>query len=134
MHHVEPTVSSSAQAAPRSAAEWEALVGKLADEVTQLRRQIAWFQRQIFGQKSERRVLDPEGVQGSLGESFDAIPNALPENKKTRVEAHERQHKPKAPGDGADESTLFFDDKKVPVEIAWRNARAATWCSNMCAR
>jgi hypothetical protein len=108
-----PTESST----PRSAAELEALVGKLSNENTDLRRQIAWFQRQIFGQKSERRVLTPEGVQGSLGESFDTIPDTLPENKKTRVEGHERQHKPKVPGEGADESTLFFDDKKVPVEI-----------------
>lgn len=25
--------------------------------------------------------------------------------------------KPSGPGDGADESTLFFDESKVPVEI-----------------
>ena len=58
-----------------------------------------------------------KACKARLGESFDAIPEALPENKKTRVKAHERQHQPKAPSDGADESTLFFDDKKVPVEI-----------------
>jgi transposase len=109
--------STAPQAAPRSATEWEALVGKLSNENADLRRQLAWFQRQIFGQKSERRLLGPDGVQGTLGESFDAIPEVLPEHKKSRVEAHERQHKPKAPSDGADESTLFFDDRRVPVEI-----------------
>jgi len=67
MHHVDPSVSSSGQAAPRSATEWEALVGKLSNENADLRRQIAWFQRQIFGQKSERRVLTAEGVQGTPG-------------------------------------------------------------------
>lgn len=109
--------SNPTQTAPRSAPEWEALVGKLSNENADLRRQIAWFQRQIFGQKSERRIPVSEGMQGSLGESFAVIPEVLPENKKTQVEAHERQHPPKTPGDGADESTLFFDDKKVPVEI-----------------
>jgi len=101
----------------RSAPELEALVGQLTNEVTQLRRQVAWFQRQIFGEKSERRLPDPEGVQGSLGECFDTIPEVLPENKKTRVEGYDREHKPKRPLDGADESTLFFDEKKVPVEV-----------------
>jgi transposase len=109
--------STLPQDAPRSATEWEALVGKLSNENADLRRQLAWFQRQIFGQKSERRLPGPEGVQGSLGASFDAIPEVLPEPKRSRVEAHERQHKPKAPGEGADESTLFFDDKRVPVEV-----------------
>jgi transposase len=117
MSNRDPSVSSFTQAELRSAAEWEALVGQLSNENTDLRRQIAWFQRQIFGQKSERRRPEADGVQGTLGESFDAIPNTLPETKKTRVEAHERQQQPKAPGEGADESTLFFDDKKVPVEI-----------------
>lgn len=115
MHNVASF--TSAQAAPRSAAELEALVGKLTDEVTQLRRQIAWFQRQIFGQKSERRLPEFEGVQVTLGESFDAIPEVLPENKRTRVDAHERQQKPKHPTGAADESTLFFDEKKVPIEV-----------------
>jgi len=105
------------QIAQLSATETVVLVGKLANEIAQLRRQVAWFQRQIFGQKSERHLVQAEGVQASLGESFDAIPGALPENKKTRVEAHERQTQPKRPTDGADESTLFFDEKKVPLEV-----------------
>ena len=118
MQAFSPSASSDpTQTAPRSTAEWEALVGKLTHEVTQLRRQLAWFQRQIFGQKSERRLPDPQGMQGTLGECFDAIPEVLPENKKTRVEGHEREHKPKSPTGAADESTLFFDDKKVPVEV-----------------
>jgi transposase len=111
------TLSPAAQSTSRSPAEWETLVGQLTDEVTQLRRQIAWFQRQIFGQKSERRVLAAEGVQGTLGESFEVIPEARPEPKKTRVESHERQHSPKTPTPAGDESPLFFDEQKVPVEV-----------------
>src|ERR1035437_7402599 len=92
------------------------LISKQEREIVNLRRQVAWFQRQIFGQKSEKRLPEPEGVQGTLGVSFDAVPDALPPNKKTRVAGHERESKPK-PTEGADESTLFFDDKKVPVEV-----------------
>ena len=51
-------------------------------EIIQLRRQVAWFQRQIFGQKSERRLSGPEGEQGILGEAFSAIPDQSEPNKK----------------------------------------------------
>ncbi len=32
------------------------------------RQQLDWFKRQLFGQKSERRVLDADSVQLNLGE------------------------------------------------------------------
>lgn len=91
------------------------LVGKQEREIVNLRRQVAWFQRQIFGQKSEKRHPAPEGVQGILGVGFDAVPGAALLAKKTVVASHERKAKPV--GDGADESSLFFDDKRVPVEV-----------------
>jgi transposase len=83
----------------------------------ELRRQIAWFQRQLFGQKSERRIVEPEGVQGYLGQDFATVPDQGPANKKTRVAEHERERKPKKPTENADESTLFFDESRVPVEL-----------------
>ena len=85
-------------------------------EIIQLRRQVAWFQRQIFGQKSERRLPEPEGEQGILGEAFSAIPAQSEPNKKTAVAGHFRESKQK-PLDGADESALFFDAQKVPVQV-----------------
>ena len=91
------------------------LVGKLEREVVNLRRQVAWFQRQIFGQKSEKRHPDPEGVQGILGIGFDAVPETPLPGKKVVVAGHERKSKPV--GNGADESSLFFDEKRVPVEV-----------------
>ena len=78
-------------------------------EIVNLRRQIAWFQRQIFGQKSERRLPLPEGVQGILGEAFTAIPEVTVPGKKTVVTSHVRTAKLK-PIDGNDEASLFFDD------------------------
>jgi transposase len=84
-------------------------------EIAQLRAQVAWFQRQIFGKKSERRVVATDAAQGTLGQAFDAVPAACVPGKKTRVAGHERQAAPKPPD--ADESTLFFDENKVPVEV-----------------
>ena len=66
-------------------------------------------------------MLQPDGVQGTLGESFEVVPADLPGPKKSRIAAHEREHKGKnnggSPIDSDDESALFFDDAKVPVEV-----------------
>ena len=56
-------------------------------------------------------------MQGTLGELFDAAPDVVPPNPKTRVASHERASKPNPPTDGADELSLFFDEQKVPVEV-----------------
>jgi len=103
--------------APQQIAELLRSHAQLEDEVIALRRQVAWFQRQIFGQKSERRLPEAEGIQGTLGQPFDALPETQPPGKKRRVAAHEREQKPKSPSEGADESALFFDEAKVPVEV-----------------
>jgi transposase len=103
--------------APQQIAELLRSHAQLEDEVIALRRQVAWFQRQIFGQKSERRLPEAEGIQGTLGQPFDALPESQPPGKKRRVAAHEREQKPKSPSEGADESALFFDQAKVPVEV-----------------
>ena len=57
------------------------LVSKQGHEIVNLRRQVAWFQRQIFGQKSEKRLAEADGVQGTLGESFDTVPDVVPDRK-----------------------------------------------------
>lgn len=111
----DPSCQPPAEAATLSAQQLAELVGKQEREIVNLRRQVAWFQRQFFGQKSEKRQPEPEGVQGTLGVGFDAVPGTPLPGKKTVVAGHER--KPKQPFNGADESTLFFDEKKVPVEV-----------------
>lgn len=104
-----------AESVALSAPQLVDLVGKLEREVVNLRRQVAWFQRQIFGQKSEKRLPAPDPLQGTLGIGFDAVPGTALPAKKTVVAGHER--KTNKPTSGADESTLFFDEKKVPVEV-----------------
>ncbi|MFT5532196.1 MAG: transposase [Burkholderiaceae bacterium] len=91
------------------------LIGKLDHEIVHLRRQVAWFQRQIFGQKSERRLPLPDPEQGVLGEDFAVVPDVV-SAPKTRVAGHERETKSGRGQTAADESTLFFDETKMPVE------------------
>ena len=54
--------STPANAPALTPAQLADLVGKQEREIVNLRRQVAWFQRQIFGQKSEKRHPDPEGI------------------------------------------------------------------------
>jgi len=92
-----------------------ALVQAQANEIAQLRAQVAWFQRQLFGRKSEKRLVETDAAQGTLGEAFDAVPDTPAPGKRTRVAGHERTAAPNRPA--GDESTLFFDENKVPVEV-----------------
>jgi transposase len=114
---MHPPPSTATESPALTPAQLVDLVGKLESENVQLKRQLAWFQRQIFGQKSEKRHPEPQGVQGILGVGLDAVPDTPLPGKKTVVAGHERERKPRQAGADADESTLFFDDKKVPVEV-----------------
>jgi transposase len=58
-----------------------------------------------------------DGAQGVLGEGFMTIPDITPANRKSRIASHERESKPKRPTENGDESTLFFDEEKAPVEV-----------------
>ena len=81
-------------------------------EIAQLRHQLEWFKRQIFGQKSERRLAVSTESQSSLGEEFAAKPTQAA-GKQSRVGEHVRIAKPKDESSN-DESALFFDESKVP--------------------
>ncbi|WP_041603794.1 hypothetical protein [Thioflavicoccus mobilis] len=50
--------------------EWPAERAELLARIDQLEQQLAWFQRQIFGEKSERRHGEPPPEQMSLGEGL----------------------------------------------------------------
>lgn len=123
-----PASEIACSAVGLTAPEMRALLDAKEREIIRLRRQVAWFQRQIFGQKSERRLPEPEGVQGTLGEAFDVVPEDVAPAEKTRIAAHEREPKNKNRNliDGNDDAALFFDESKMPVEvIAVANDEAA---------
>ena len=93
-------------------------------EIAQLRHQLEWFKRQIFGQKSERRLAVSTESQSSLGEEFAAKPTQAA-GKQSRVGEHVRIAKPKDESVN-DESSLFFDESKVPVETIYLDPVTAT--------
>ena len=89
----------------------------LSRELADAKHQIAWFKRQIFGQKSERRIIDGADGQMSLGEMLTQDQLASPQPPAERpVAARTRRATPKQPNTG-DDSLPFFDDSRVPVEV-----------------
>ncbi len=89
----------------------------LKDKVKGLEQQLAWFKRQIFGQKSEKFTLAVNPNQMSILDvlgDLPILPNSTDEDKQT-ITYQRGKHK-KAPLDGSpDDSGLRFD-KSVPVE------------------
>src|SRR5260221_625615 len=100
------------QAATLRPAEMAALVVENAD----LKRQVEWFKRQLFGQKSERRLREPDPQQLSLSGLLTTPTSAAdqpPPPTKT-VKAYQRRGRwsdPNLP----EESALRFDPS-VPVQ------------------
>lgn len=109
------------QAAALSHAEIVTLLVKneeLMQRNADLTRQVEWFKRQLFGRKSERRLLTPDAQQLPLagllprGEGAEDAPPPPTET----VKAYQRRlHRP--PGEApSDEPRLRFDSS-VPVEV-----------------
>ena len=88
-----------------------------AQTIDDLQRQLEWFKRQVFGQKSERFAVQPDPQQMHLGQVLGQelpVPQEQPETGQ-QVPAHTRR-KPRS--DFADDSASvpFFDESKVPVQ------------------
>ena len=90
----------------------EAEKNDLVAKVEALSAQVQWFQKQLFGQKSERRIVDSDTRQLFLGEPLQV---ATDEVETRTVKAHKRKKRQPRSIDGDDEK-LFFDDSEVPVE------------------
>jgi transposase len=94
--------------------EWAAERAALQERISQLEHQLAWFQRQLFGEKSERRHIEPAPGQMSLGEALAPPPGGEPARQ--TVSAHQRRVAATGASD-AEDSGLFFDEERVPVEV-----------------
>jgi len=112
--HRVPSLDEAAAFSPRQVVD---LVSSLSREVETLTQQIAWFKRQIFGQKSERRIIDAAAGQMTLGEAItpDQVVSPPPPAERLMA-AHRRQVTPKKPDTG-DDRLPFFDEARVPVEV-----------------
>jgi transposase len=102
------------QAAALSHAEIIALLEQNAE----LKRQVEWFKRQLFGRKSERRLREPDTQQLPLSGLFPArsAPADAPPPPTETVKAYQRRSPFTFLADTPDESGLRFDSS-VPVEV-----------------
>lgn len=91
----------------------ERQICKLEENNAELARQLEWFKRQLFGEKSEKRIGPCDPRQLSLGELLiDEQPPAARET----VREYQRRRGPKQALEGSpDDSGLRFD-KSVPVK------------------
>ena len=82
-------------------------------EVEAMKHQLDWFRRQLFGQKSEKRLFDAHPQQMSLGEL--PVPESSPPPPAKEIAAHTRRARSTdCAAEG--ESALFFDETRVPVQ------------------
>jgi len=88
---------------------------QLRTEIETLKHQLEWFRRQIFGKKSERLPASVIDQQMNLIDGLELPVNpALPPAKV--VATHSRRQATK-PDNSNDESSLFFDEQRLPVEV-----------------
>jgi hypothetical protein len=111
------SVEQAARFTPEQIVELLRSHATLREEVSALKHQLAWFKRQLFGQKSERRIIESAPGQMSLGEALDqAQTGVAPEPKSRRIDAHTRRVTTKRP-EADEDSVPFFDESRVPVEV-----------------
>jgi transposase len=90
----------------------KAEVNQLSSRIEELSAQVKWFQNQLFGQKSERRIPVSSPDQLYLGQQFQD--ETAPVETET-VKEHQRK-KRKTQSEDGDDQKLFFDPDVVPVE------------------
>ena len=86
----------------------------LKQQVISLQNQLDWFKQQLFGQKTERRLVDVPPEQGSLFESLSAETSA-PDPVETIQ--YERKKPQKQRHDSVNDSGLRFDENVTVEEI-----------------
>lgn len=99
---------------------WSEKYGKLETEHTSLRetfagiqQRLAWFEKQLFGQKSEKRALEL-GMQLSL--LGDMVPALTQPEGETEYTTYTRRKGKQRPDDCVNDSGLRFNDN-VPVKV-----------------
>src|SRR5919108_6452610 len=101
------------QAAALRPAEVVALLVENAD----LKRQVDWFKRQLFGRKSERRLREPDAQQLPLVGLVPSpsAPAEAPPSPTETVKAYQRRARFTSLADASEEGGLRFDPS-VPVQ------------------
>ncbi len=87
---------------------------ELETQVKSLQKQLDWFKRQLFGQTSEKRLIDTAPGQGQL---FSALAPTPIENIPTDKITYERAKARKCRDEAVTDSGLRFDDSVEVQEI-----------------
>ena len=97
-----------------STPDWQAEAQRLRGEVESLKQELAWFKRQLFGRKSEKRLIDHPDQLGLAellgGEAADA-----PSPQTQQVTYTRRKGKTRREDDVTDRGLRFGED--VPIEV-----------------
>src|SRR4030095_2069640 len=89
---------------------------ELQEQNAALKRQVAWFQRQLFGRKSEKRLREPDQLALSRGRGPPAPGPPADQSPPPTETVKAYQRRVRFTGaDVADESELRFD-RCVPVQ------------------
>ena len=98
---------------PLDATMLQAEITALKSQVAQLTHQLDWFKRQLFGRKSERRLIEPNPDQPQLDGFNVARPEAAQVEKETIT--YQRRKGKRRDADCVTEQGLRFDDS-VPIQ------------------
>ncbi len=102
--------------------QWLQMVRSQATRIETLEHRLAWFERQLWGSKSERLSVLENPQQMALAEVLSGQSTASPAKVRT-VSAHTRRVHEDDVGEA--ESVPFFDETRVPVEtITVPNSKA----------
>ena len=103
----------------KTALAHEQQIASLKTELQSLQQQFDWLRRQVFGQKSERRLPEVPAEQMHLGEMLGLAPAAAEPTQEQEVPGYKRKRTRSdfTAGDRGDESSLFFDESRGPVKV-----------------
>ena len=93
--------------------ELQAQYAKLTQSFAGIKQRLAWFEKQLFGQKSEKRALEL-GMQLSL--LGDMVPALTQPEGETEYTTYTRRKGKQRPDDCVNDSGLRFNDN-VPVKV-----------------
>jgi len=109
------SLEEAAEFAPEQVVGLSQELAAAQQQVDVFKHQLEWYKRQLFGHKSERRIIECAGAQLNLAELIDPGQGEAPQQKRV-VSAHTRSVATKTPEAG-DECVPFFDETRVPVEL-----------------
>jgi transposase len=89
---------------------------QLRERLAVLEHQLSWFKRQLFGAKSERRLLESPPGQMSLGEDWAGAAEGVAPPPQI-IPAHTRTRPIEKPADEEEDGSKLFFDASVPVEV-----------------